>query len=194
SLKEVLPCLAPEPEELVVRVDVAAFRAGESFEVQLERRALAGALVVPADCVCGEEVKMPGQVDVVIVDVALGQWDDDAIGVSLGLVDGRVYAAPHPDDAPPIRQVCQVGAYVVIGLVRASGVAQSRYDVVGGHLGAGCAEDLNDVVGSMPSGDAVALAFGVWRWDCPEQGGSVRLQPCDPCAQAGVFGLCCRQG
>src|SRR6266567_149789 len=49
SLKEVLPGPAPEPEELVVRVDVRALRADEPFEVQLERCAPTGLLVVPAD-------------------------------------------------------------------------------------------------------------------------------------------------
>src|SRR5450759_1572484 len=72
-LEEFVPMPVPEPEDLVVGNDVGLRGAGEPFEVQCERSAELALPVRSADRIFGEEVKVPRQVDVVVVEVALGE-------------------------------------------------------------------------------------------------------------------------
>jgi hypothetical protein len=89
----------PQPEDLLVGPDAGVCRPGESFEVPLEWPAQLALLAGGSDRILGEEAGVPRQVDVVVVQVALGECDYGASGVGLGLPQCRIDSAPYPGDA-----------------------------------------------------------------------------------------------
>jgi transposase-like protein len=186
ALEEFAPA-SSGPEGLVIGVDVGFRFTGKSVEDQHDALAYPGRLAGSASRVFWEESDMAGQVDMVVVEIALGEPDDDPAGVWPRFGNSRVDAAARPGDAPALSQVGKIRADVFVSLARAPDLAQGCHHILDRHLGTGHFKNLDDVVGAVSQGRGSSLADIQVSLDRLGQRGRLCLKASDPGPQTGVL-------